>query len=417
MNWSREKRREIASWCLFDFANSSFTTVVITVIYARYFTTRVAGDQGHLWSLALAISNAIIIVSGPIVGAVADRHAIKKRLLFASYLACVLCTAGLFLPTRGDWSTAFLLFVVANVAFSTGENLIAAFLPEIARPEEIGKVSGMGWATGYAGGLLALLVCLPLARSGDDLTLRSTNLVVAGFFLLGGIPTFLFVRERSRKPGDASSTAERPSAFAEVRRTWTRRREFPELFRFLTAYLVFSIGVYGVIQFASILAEDFSLSPAETIPPLIAAQVTAAVGAMTVGRGMARFGAVGFIRMSLLMWIACGAVALFARGAVGFWVLAVLAGGALGATMAASRATVALFTPTRRSGEIFGFWGLYGRLAAILAPLGNWALLTVSGGSKRAGVLYFTLSFVLGCLLLRRVDERAGRDRAVKRVT
>ena len=412
MNWSREKRREIASWCLFDFANSSFTTVVITVIYARYFTTRVADDQGHLWSLALAVSNAVIIVSGPIVGAVADRRALKKRLLFASYLVCVLCTAGLFLPTRGDGSTAFVLFVVANVAFSTGENLIAAFLPEIAEPKEIGKVSGMGWATGYAGGLLALLACLPLAQSGSDLTLRSTNLVVAGFFLLGGIPTFLFVRERKRKPGTPGANAKRPGAFAEVRRTWTRRAQFPELFRFLTAYLIFSIGVYGVIQFASILAEDFSLSPAETIPPLIAAQVTAAVGAMTVGRGMARFGAVGFIRMSLLMWIACGAVALFAGGAAGFWILAILAGGALGATMASARATVALFTPPDRSGEIFGFWGLYGRLAAILAPLGNWALLTVSGGSKRAGVLYFTLSFVLGYVLLRRVDERTGRERA-----
>ncbi len=417
MGWPREKRREIASWCLFDFANSSFTTVVITVIYARYFTTRVAGDQGHLWSLALAVSNAVIIVSGPVVGAFADRRALKKRLLFASYAACVVCTAGLFLPTRGDWSTAFILFVVANVAFSTGENLIAAFLPEIAEPQEIGKVSGMGWATGYAGGLLALLVCLPLAQSGDDATLRSTNLVVAGFFLLGGIPTFLFVHERRRKPAARIDDGPRPGAFAEVRRTWTRRGDFPELFRFLTAYLVFSIGVYGVIQFASILAEDFSLSPAETIPPLIAAQVTAAVGAMTVGRGMARFGAVGFIRASLLMWILCGAVALFASGAAGFWVLAVLAGGALGATMAAARATVALFTPTARSGEIFGFWGLYGRLAAILAPLGNWALLTLSGGSKRAGILYFTLSFVLGFLLLGRVDERAGRARATKRIS
>ncbi|MCA9320439.1 MAG: MFS transporter [Planctomycetes bacterium] len=412
--WPKDKRREVFSWCLFDFANSSFTTVIVTVVFSKFFTDAVARDDGDLWSVALTVSNGLIILSAPFVGAIADRSSRKKRFLLASYLTCVLFTALLYGsgPSVVAWS--FVCFVIANLAFASGENLVSAFLPEIVEPDEIGKVSGWGWGIGYLGGLLSLVICIPLVETGR---IAATNLVVAAFFLLAGLPTFLFVRERTsqRPPARPALGGPLREAFAEVRATLQHRHALPELFRFLLAYVVFSTGVYGVIQFASILGSRvFGLDDQALIRAFILAQVTAAIGALLVGPGIARLGGLRFIRCTLILWTLVGLTALTLKSQLGFWLIAGLAGLAMGATLAGARAVVGIFCPRSRSGEIFGFWGLAGRTAAILAPAGNFCLLKLTSFGPRAGLYYFTASFLLGLWLLRGIDEAKGRARVTR---
>ncbi|MEZ6197811.1 MAG: MFS transporter [Planctomycetota bacterium] len=408
----RRHRREIISWCLFDFANSPFTTVIITVVYAVYFSKVVATESGaELWAAALAVSNFLIILSAPVIGALADRLRRKKRFLFASYLVCIVATAALFFMKTGDVVGAMLLVVVANTAFATGENLIGGFLPEIARPAEIPRISALGWAVGYVGGLFALGVSLWLASFESDVLTRSVCLVVAAVFLIGGAPTFLFVRERHE--GEALGPIGNPirTGFAEVIRTWKRRASMPQLFHFLAAYLVFSIGIYGVIGFAGIYGENlFGLKQVDIIGVFIVLQFVAAAGALAAGRIARNLGVLRTLELTLFLWIAGGSLALFTSSPAAYWAIAILAGFAIGASLPTSRAAVALLTPARMEAEVFGFWGLYTRIAAALAPAGNFVLLRATRPflgepqNLRAGIVYFVAAFVVGLVLLRRVD-------------
>ena len=409
------KRVQIASWCLFDFANSSFTTVVITGVYNLYFVNEIAPEGGtRLWSLALFVSNVLIIATAPVVGAVADRMAGKKRFLLASWLVCVLATAALWTVRPGMATAAMSIFIVANVAFASGENLVAGFLPELAEPEEIGRVSSWGWGVGYVGGLLALGLCYPLATSGDDASIRATNLVVAAFFFIDGLPTFLFVRERVRATTVRLGEAVR-AGMREAAETWKARREMPDLFAFLIAHLVFSIGVYGVIGNAAIYGGKLcGLASDKVIVILMASPLTAVVGALATGPMTRRMGYVRTVRAALFVWVAAGLAILVLRSAAGFTIVALLAGAAMGATLSSARATVGYFTPEGRGGEIFGFWGLFGRLAAVAMAGIHFVILQVSesvSGRERLepGVIFFVVTFIVGIALLGRVDEARGR--------
>lgn len=412
------KRVQIASWCLFDFANSSFTTVVITGVYNLYFVNKIAPDGGAgLWSLALFLSNVAIILTAPIVGAMADHMSGKKRFLAASYMLCVAATAALYFAEPGMVALAMSLFVVANVAFASGENLVSGFLPELAEPEEIGRVSSWGWGVGYIGGLLALGLCVPLARSGDDASIRATNLVVAAFFLVGGLPTFLFVRERARS-GALSLGAAVRRGLEEVKTTWRDRRQLPDLFAFLAAHLVFSIGVYGVIGNAAIYGGKLcGLAGDRVILILMVSQLTAVAGALSTAPCIRIWGYVKTLRAALLFWMLAGVTLLAFPSTTGFIIVALLAGAAMGGTLSAARAAVGYFTPEGKSGEIFGFWGLYGRLAAMIMAGVHFIILWVSrslSGRERleAGIVFFIATFVGGFILLGHVNERRGRATA-----
>jgi len=209
------KKREVWAWAMYDFANSGYTTVVITAIFGAYFVSVVAdgADWGTLaWTSALAVSYALVMLTGPLIGAYADVHAAKKRLLAATTIGCVLGTAALAWVGRGDLALAVALIVISNYCFGTGENLIAAFLPEIAKGEAIGRVSGWGWSLGYLGGLFCLGACLLYlnAATGRGLATEDavpgTMLITAAIFALASLPTFLLLKERARPlagPGHA----------------------------------------------------------------------------------------------------------------------------------------------------------------------------------------------------------------------
>jgi len=408
-------RRELFAWAMYDFANSGYTTVVLTAVFNAYFVATVAGNAPwatFAWTAALGVSYAIVMVAGPVVGAWADAHAAKKRALAASTVACVAGTALLAGAGPGDvaWAVAFI--VVSNVAYSLGENLTAAFVPELARPAAVGRVSGWGWSVGYLGGLVALGLCLawvmgaPARGSTTAQSVPGTMLITAGVFALASLPTFLLLRERAVPV----PPAERQShAFARLARTARQAAAYRDLFAVFACGTFYQAGVATVIALAAIYAEQvMGFETKDTILLILAVNVTAALGAFGFGYLQDRIGKVRALRVTLYAWIVMIAVAYFGTTQAVFWVSANLAGLAMGSSQSAGRALVAYFSPPDRSAEFFGLWGVATRLASILGPVTYGSVTWATGGNHRLAILLTGVFFVVAIAFLAAVDERRG---------
>ncbi len=403
---------------LFDFANSSYTTVVITVAFAVYFVEAVApaGTDGQLyWGAAIAVSQFLVLCTAPIIGAIADYSAAKKKLLLVTFIGCVAATAALGVVRPGDLWLGFALLVASNVFFSSGENLIAAFLPEIAPPDKMGRISGYGWALGYIGGLGSLFACYPFFADGfgaeNSVNIRWAFVLVACFFFAGGLPTALFLRERAVATRRATGRSYAAIGFSRVFGTLRDLRGHRQLFRFLGVFLVYNCGVQIVITFGAIFAEsEIGMSGGELMIFFMILQVSAAVGAFGFGVFQDRAGAKAALALSLLVWIGVTLGAYVAETATHFYVVGNLAGVAMGSAQSGARALVGTFSPPGRSGEFFGFWGLVWKLSAALGPLMFGFASSQLG--MRSAVLLTTLFFVVGVVGLTFVDEREGRREA-----
>ncbi|MEM7050162.1 MAG: MFS transporter [Acidobacteriota bacterium] len=408
------RRREIVGWAMFDFANSSYTTLIVTVAFSVYFTKLVApGDQADfLWGLGILISNLVVMATSPIVGATADDSGRKKFFLAATYLLCVAGTATLFWVKPGQVTLGLTLFVISNIAYAMGENLAGAFLPEISTPKNIGRISGFGWGLGYFGGLACLAACWPLLAGGftsDNVdNLRLAWLVTAAFFLISGLPTFLFLRERAPRPAAWSFVASARAGFGHLAETARAIGHFTELVRFLTVFFLFSCGLMTIIAFASIFAErTLGFTSGELIVLFMALQLFSAGGAFVFGAIQDRLGARSTIQISLVLWIAVSVAAYFCQTKSFFWAIAIAAGLGIGSLQSASRGLVGLFSPVAKSGEFFAFWGLAGKGAYMLGPFVFGALSSWSG-SQRIAILANGLFFVLGLIGMQLVREERG---------
>lgn len=411
-------RREIFGWAMFDFANSSYTTVVVTVAYSVFFTSLVAppGRGDALWGLGVFLSNALVVLSSPLVGALADATGRKKLLLLATWLACVLGTAALAFVGPGDVALGIALFVLSNVGFSLGENLVAAFLPEIARPEQMGRISGLGWGLGYLGGLGSLLAVRPLLAggfvAGNLPSLRLAWLFTAAFFFVAALPTFAFLRERAVRRRVDSLSGLAVAAFARLRTTARSLGAFSELGRFLLAFFVFSCGLTSVIAFAGVYAvTTLGFTSGELIGLFLALQLSASGGALLFGWIQDRLGAVRTLMMVLVLWIAVVIATAAVPSKAWFWPVALFAGLGIGSLQSAARALVGLFSPATKNSEFFGFWGLAGKAAYAVGPA-VFGLVSWWTGSQRGAVLSTGVFFVAGLLLLRRVDQERGQAQA-----
>ena len=408
------RSREIFGWAMFDFANSSYTTVIITVAFSVFFTSTVAtaGRADFLWGFGLSISNGLVLLLAPVLGAIADDSGRKKQFLFATYLACVVGTALLALVGPGDVALALALLVVSNVAFSFGEGLASAFLPEISTPRTIGRISGLGWGLGYFGGLASLLLISRLIAPGfgaDNLAnLQRAWVVTAAFFLLAGACTFLLLRERAQRGPRRSLAGYVRVGFARLATTAREVRHFSELGKFLIAFFLYHGGLTTVIAFAAILAErTFGFTPADLIKLFVLLQLTSAAGALGFGFLQDRIGAIRTVRLTLLIWIAACVAAYLVRTAGQFWWVAMAAGLGIGSLQSASRALVGLFSPRDKEAEFFGFWGLAGKAAYAIGPA-LFGLISSASGSQRVAILSAALFFLAGLGALAFVDERRG---------
>ena len=413
--------REVWAWAMYDFANSGYTTVVVTAVFNAYFVGVVFAGRswGTLaWTLALSVSYALIIFTAPIIGAYADAHAAKKKLLAITTSGCVLGTALLSLVGPGDLALAFALIVLSNVFFGTGENIVAAFLPELARGEAMGKVSAWGWSLGYLGGLITLAVCLAfvISAQGQGQTeaefVPVTMLITAGVFALASSFTFLLLKERAL-PQQAQIGGVAVSALARVAETLRHAAQFKDLLRFLGCIVLFQSGVQTVIALAAIYAQEaMGFTTRDTIVLVLLVNITACLGALAFGQWQDRLGHRKTLALTLLGWCAMVAIAYLSTGRVGFWVAANIAGVCLGASQSAGRALVGYLTPADRHAEFFGLWGFAVKLASILGPLTYGAVTWLTDNDHRTAMLITGIFFVLGLVVLMSVDAERGRRAA-----
>ncbi|MGA8049589.1 MAG: MFS transporter [Burkholderiales bacterium] len=414
--------REVWAWSMYDFANSGYTTVVITAVFNAYFVAAVAGSAPwatFAWTAALSVSYAAIVVTGPLVGAWADAHAAKKSLLLATTVGCVLFTALLWFAAPGAIALSLVLVMLSNYFFGTGENLIAAFLPELADSGALGRVSGWGWSFGYLGGIVALGLCLAYvswaqARGQPAASfVPVTMLITAGLFALTAVPTFLFLRERARPQPLAVAGALR-EAWARVHNTLRHAREFRDLRRFLLCTVFYQAGISAVVALAAIYAEQaMKFTTHQTITLILVVNFTAAAGAFAFGYLQDAIGHVRTVALTLVGWIVMVVIAGTATGAPAFWLAANIAGLCMGSSQAAGRAVVGYLSPAPRLGEFFGLWGLAVKSASIFGPLTYGVVTWVFAGNHRLGIFAVGLYFVIGLALLAGIDVERGRRAAL----
>lgn len=399
----RVNRKQVLSWCLFDFANSSYSAVIASVIFPVYYANVIAGDQagsGDLWwGRAVSLSMLVVALSSPLLGGIADHAGIRKRLLFLYTVLCVASVSGFTLLAPGAVLMGFFLAVLANIGMEGGLVFYNSFLPQIAPPDRRGRVSGWGFGVGYAGSILSLLIAMPLAKAGR---FELIWLVTAGFFAVFSVPAFLFLPQDRRRPG-ASGVASAKKGLENAVRTLREIAGQREAKRFLLAYFIYEDGVNTVIVFSSILAAaTFGFSPTELIVLYLVVQVTALAGAFLLSAPTDRWGPKRVVMIALLLWSLVAVTAYLVQTKHGFWAIACIAGLGLGSVQAGSRAFFAQFVPREKAAEYFGVYSLVGKTSAIMGPL-VFGQVSAAFGSQRPAILSIALFFIIGLMLVSRV--------------
>ena len=401
---------------MYDFANSGYTTVVLTAIFNAYFVSVVAQKAEwatFAWTAVLAVSYLAVMIAGPFIGAYADAHAAKKRVLMCVTTGCVISTALLSLAGPGMIIWASVFIIISNFCYAIGENITAAFLPELAKPDSLGKVSGWGWSLGYVGGLVALGICLAWIMTADSRgqstadAVPATNLITAVVYALGAIVTFIWLKERAI-PAPISCDA--LSAYARLAKTAREATRYNDLMRVFVCGTCYQAGVATVITLAAIYAHEvMGFSTQDTLILVLVVNITACIGAFGFGYVQDAIGKKKALAITLAGWMAMVVFAWFATTPPLFWVAANLAGICMGSSQSAGRALVAFFSPPDRAAEFFGLWGVATRLSAILGPLTYGTVSWASGGNHRLAMLITIVFFIAALIVLAGVDEARGR--------
>ncbi len=417
---SNAPRRTIAAWALYDWANSAFATLVVTFVFATYFTQAFAPDTDTgtaWWSRAIVLSALIVAVLSPLLGALADRGGSRRRDLLLATLVCVTATSALaFVRPAGSQAVlmALVIFMVANVAFEVAMVYYNAFLPAIAAPSQIGRISGYGWALGYAGGLACLVLALfgfvglngtpwlPLSQEGG-FHIRATNLLVAGWFVLFSLPMFLWVPD----PGPKRPGIHLRAALSDLVATFRGLRRYRQIVKLLVARMVYNDGLVTVFAFGGIYAAGtYGLSPGEVIAFAIVLQVAAGLGAFAFGFFDDRLGGKATILVSLVALSLGTLVAVLGTSRAWLWVAGIIIGLFAGPNQSASRSLMGRFVPPDKRTEFFGFYAFSGKATAFLGPLLLGTLTAAFG--QRVGVSAVLGFFLVGGLLIAQVNEGEG---------
>ena len=418
------RKREVFGWAMYDFANSGYTTVVITAVFAAYFVGGIAGKAEwatFAWTAALSTSYAIVMLTMPSIGAYADLRAAKKRLLAIFTAGCVLSTAALAFAGPGSVALAVFLVIVSNTFFAYGESLSAAFLPELARPAAMGKVSGWGWSFGYFGGMLALGLCLGYViwAQGQGIEAERfvpvTMLITAVIYGAAALVTFRLLRERAQPQPAALREGGLKASLQRLYGTFRQARHFKDFMWLLLCAVFYQGGVAVAITLAAIYAETvIGFRQQETMVLIFVLKLAAAGGAFAWGYLQDRIGHKIALAITLVGWIATCLIAATTTTKGGFWWAAAIAGVSMGSSQSAGRAMAGLFAPQRQLAEFYGLWTFATRLASIIGPLGFGAIAWATGGNQRLALLSTTGLFIAGLVLLLPVNVRRGRAAALQ---
>ncbi len=413
----------IWSWALYDFANSPFTTLLVTFIYPVFFAQVVVGDEIEgtaIWSRAVTLTAVIVAALSPILGALADRGGLRKEFLLTATIACIGGTSALYFIGSGQVFQAFLWFVIANTAFEMGMVFYNAYLPDIAPPERIGRISGYGWGLGYAGGLLALVLALVAfvqpevpwfgfsKEAGENI--RATNVLVAVWFAVFSLPIFFFVRDDKDDPVKLGEVV--GETFSRLAETWRELGRYRQIVRFLVARLIYNDGLVTIFAFGGIYAAGtFGFEIQDILIFGIVLNLTSGLGAAAFGFLDDKVGGKRTLQITLVGLIFSTLLAVLAPTRFWFWVSGIVTGIFVGPNQAASRSLMGRLVPDDKENEFFGFFAFSGKLTAFLGPL-MLGILTQAFDSQRAGISIVLVLFVVGLVLLNRVDEREGIELA-----
>ena len=432
-------KREIFGWAMYDFANSAFATTILAVIFNHYFATVVAGGErgvallgfrlhgASFFTFAISVSMALSAFFSPLLGAMADASGSKKRFLMAFCYTAIVFTGLLYLVHEGDYWMGAIFFIVANVGFAEGNIFYNAFLPEISTEENIGRISGLGWALGYLGGGALLAINLVMLKYPERLgfpkgyfTVHDCFLSVAFWWFIFSLPTFLLLRERRQRSFSGFRRDYFREGYRRLRQTLQRVKTFRELTKFLVAFLVYNDGIETVIVMASIFgAEVLKMETGEIILFFLMIQGIAFLGSLLFGTLADVIGNKRTVMISLGIWVLivlwAFRLGVFLDPKTEYWILGVLAALVLGGSQAASRSLQGLFTPDANSAEFFAFFGVSGKFASIFGPLIYGMLIAITG-SVQSGILSVLLFFIAGMVILWTVDEKKGMEEKKKPV-
>ena len=416
------KKREVFGWAMYDFANSGYTTVVLTAVFAAYFAGVVA-DKAEwatfAWTAALSISYAIVMLTMPSIGALADLRAAKKRYLLFATVGCVVTTAALAFAGPGQVALAMVLIVLSNMFYSYGESLSASFLPELARRDSLGTVSGWGWSFGYFGGMLALGVCLGyvLWAQGQGLPAAHfvpvTMVMTALIYGAAACVTFALLQERAVAQPDALRAGGLAASFSQLKATLAHARDYRDFMWLLLCAMFYQGGVAVAVTLAAIYAEQvIGFKQAETMVLIFVLNIAAAIGAFSFGFFQDKIGHKLALGITLAGWIATCIIAALSTTKGEFWWAAAIAGACMGSSQSAGRAMAGLFAPQQQLAEFYGLWTFATRLASIIGPLTYGAITWATGGNHRIAILSTTVLFVAGLIALIPVNMARGRAAA-----
>ncbi|NBC25348.1 MAG: MFS transporter [Bacteroidetes bacterium] len=430
----RASNKEIFGWAMFDFANQAYTLLIITVIFPVLFTTVIAGNSADdyrlgnlLWSVALGVSYFLVVLTGPVFGAIMDYSALKKRFLFYSYIGTIVATMLLYFVEPGMIVLGVTLIVLSNFAYATGESFIAAFLTSLGPPKDLGKISGFGWALGYIGGLFSagfVIVYLGDATAENFDRIRWVGPFAALFFLLAAIPTFLWLKEPGKRRKLPEGETYVSMGFARLGRTIREVGQFWDLAVLLISVFFAMAGIYIVISFAFIYGDQIvQWDESVRILMFVIVQVTAAIGAFSFGMIQDKIGSKLTYNLTLILWF-FSVLGIWGVTDLTVWFntvfdtavesqymflyIGVLAGLSLGSSQSASRALVGLFSPEEKSAEFFGFWGLSNKLAGVFGIIGLGLLQAQFG--LQTSVLFCAALFLAGILVSLFVNEGRGKS-------
>jgi UMF1 family MFS transporter len=385
---ARTAKRARVAWYLYDFGNSAYAAVVLLAVYSAYFKGQVVGGArgSWLWGLSIGIAMLVVAVLSPILGTIADFAGAKKRFLFFFTSLSVLGTALLFFVEKGNIFSGMLFFILAEIGYRAAQVFYDALLPEISTPENMGKVSGLGWAIGSAGGVVCLIIVLALVLLiGGNFIVRFSMIITALFYAVSSIPLFLNVKEKAQRQKLPAGENYLSIAYKRLNETIRTAREFKQFIRFLIAFLIYNDGILMIMDFAAIIgAVLFGLAQKDLIIFMIIVQITSVGGAYFFGMITQRYGGKKAISISLVMMIGVVLILVFAvNNVIFFYAIGALAGFALTGVQSVSRTMVGLMSPEGKSAEFYGLFSVAGRTSSFIGP-------TVYGWVAANAAIWFT---------------------------
>ena len=430
----KERKRAQWGWYLYDFGNSAYAAVVLLAIYSAYFKgTVVGGAEGsRLWGIAVGIAMLVSAIVSPILAAIADYSAFKKRFLLLFSSLSWIFTGLLFFVQKGDVFLGMFFFIMAEIGYRAGQVFYNSLLTEVAEPHEIGRVSANGWAIGSAGGILCLILVLPfiVMIKGTDLPVRGAFVFTAIFFIISALPTFLWVKEKGERKPLPDGKNYLSLAFSRLGRTVRSVRHFNEFLKFIVAFLIFNDGIVMALDFAAIIgAVLYGMNQTQLIILMILVQFASIFGAYLSGLYGEKVGFKHALIASLVLMIGAVIWMLFNQTLIGFFVIASLAGFALTGVQAVTRTMTGVFAPKGQSAEFYSFFAIAGKTSSFIGPTvygllatgvalrleaqGMETLIAEQAG-QRAGIISIAVFLVVGLATLLSVSEQRARQAALE---